>query len=898
MRRIQTKRLLCCAVSSLALGGPALAQPSGAPAATVLDELIVTAQKREESIQDVPIAVSAFSETALQDQRIDGGYNLQVAVPNLSFTRGGNGTPNFQIRGVGYQLVSTSGDAGVLVHENNAPLVVSRIADAEFYDMERLEVLRGPQGTLYGRNATGGVVNIITAKPQFGDWNASITGEIGNYNNRRAKGHLNIPMGEILALRLAGAYLQRDGYTENLTTGNDIDSRDLWSTRATLSFEPSERFNAWLMWEHFEEDDSRNSGAKTLCINDPGPSQVGSTPVTNAAARNFLSAGCQRGTIFQPSALGSPNSVATFGGLFATVAGLTSGDSFAGQLNDPDLRNVSFYADPTYMAENDTYLLNAEFAVTEQLTLSFLASYVEDESFTTGGSQEAATRFNVTPVTPGGVYNDPQGGPGSGVRTLSYGENSATQWTTELRLQSDFDGPLNFNVGGFLLDLNRENVTFVSTNATNAYRELSNNPGLGFFDREPGIPVSGEGHNYYYSYNPYRLTSSAVFGELYWQATDTLRLTGGVRRTKDVKDRENFPILLFQPNGAAGPGTGGWAPGTIVPQQVSFEETTGRFVADWQPDLGFTDDTLLYASYSRGYKAGGFNSPVLNAVSEPYASEIVNAYEIGTKNTLLGGSLQINLTGFYYDYKDFQFSQIDGLTARTSNVDVVVKGAEFEGVWRPIEPLRLNANIGYLSTEIQEGASINPFDRTQGDPSLTYIKSISAGCVVSTAPLERLVADINAGRVPPTAISGLAGICSNGGVARPYGLNPQPGVPVNLAGKQLPNSPEWTMGLGAQYRWDIGDWEMLLRGDYYRQAEAYGSVFNGTDFLIPAWENANLSLTLRQVAMGLEVQAYVKNIADEDVVINYDVGSEQLGLTRGVQLLEPRLYGVSVTKRW
>lgn len=891
------KIFMLCTASALAVASQAAAQEAPAPSSTMVDEIIVTAQKREESIQDVPIAVSAFSESALQDQKIDGGYNLQIAVPNLSFTRGGNGTPNFQIRGVGYQLVSTSGDAGVLVHQNNAPLVVSRIADAEFYDMERLEVLRGPQGTLYGRNATGGVVNIITAKPTMEDFNASITGELGNYNNKRAKGHVNIPLGDTFALRIAGAYLQRDGYTENLVTGNDIDSRDLWSARATLAFEPSDRFRAYLMWEHFDEEDTRNSGGRSFCISDPGPAQIGSTPVNNAAARNYLSRGCLQGSVFQPSALGSPNSVSTFGGLFATVAGLTTGDTFAGQLNDPDLRKTNFYRDPSYTAQNDTLIFDAQFEVSDALTLSFLASYVDDSSFTSGGSQEAATRFNVTPVTPGGVYNDPQGGPGSGVRTLTYNDNTAQQWTTELRLQSSFDGPLNFNVGGFLLDLNRTNVTFTSTNATNAFVQLSP-AGRGFFDATPGIPVSGQGHNYFYSFNPYRLSSSAVFGELYWQATDTLRFTAGARRTKDVKDRENYPILLFQPNGSAGPGTPGWAPGTIIAQQTEFNETTGRLVADWQPDLSFTDDTLLYASYSRGYKAGGFNAPVLNGSVPPYASEIVDAYEMGTKNSLFDRALQVNLTAFYYDYKDFQFSQLEGLTSRTSNVDVVVKGAEFESVWRPIQPLRLNANIGYLSTEVQEGSSINPFDRTQGNPALTYFKSISAGCVVSTAALERLIGDINAGRVPAAAVAGVSPVCSGGGVAAAYGLNPQPGVAVNLAGKELPNSPHWTVGLGAQYTWQFNAWEMVLRGDYYRQSEAYGSIFNGQDFRIPEWNNTNLSLIFRQDEMGLEVQAYVKNIADEDVVINYDVGSEQLGLTRGIQLMEPRLYGVTVTKRW
>src|SRR5687768_12736571 len=147
----------------------ALAQEIGA-----LEEIIVTAQKREESIQDVPIAVSAFSASALEEQRLDGAYDLQNAVPNLVFSGCTGSTPNFNIRGVGSANgVGSTGDSGVLPHHNNVPLTVSRVGVADFYDVERVEVLRGPQGTLYGRNATGGVLNVITAKPDLSNFNAS-----------------------------------------------------------------------------------------------------------------------------------------------------------------------------------------------------------------------------------------------------------------------------------------------------------------------------------------------------------------------------------------------------------------------------------------------------------------------------------------------------------------------------------------------------------------------------------------------------------------------------------------------------------------------------------------------------------------------------------------------------
>ena len=195
-----------------AVAAPAFAQTASGQqgGGNVLEELVVTAQKKEEALQDVPIAVSAFSQDSLQAQKIDGGPNLQQAIPNVTFAKGNfTNSFNFAIRGIGNKAVGVSTDGGVGVHENNAPLQSGNLFDAEFFDVERVEVLRGPQGTLYGRNATGGLVNIITAKPTdtFG---AEITGEIGNYNTRKLRGMINMPLvGDKLAIRVAGNWLNR-----------------------------------------------------------------------------------------------------------------------------------------------------------------------------------------------------------------------------------------------------------------------------------------------------------------------------------------------------------------------------------------------------------------------------------------------------------------------------------------------------------------------------------------------------------------------------------------------------------------------------------------------------------------------------------------------------------------
>ncbi|HEX5776517.1 MAG TPA: TonB-dependent receptor, partial [Caulobacteraceae bacterium] len=228
---------------------------SAAGGGAEVEALIVTAQKREEDIQDVPIAISAFTQEDLERSQIAGGPDLITQIPNFSFTKTNFSSYSIQIRGIGTQAISATTDPAVAVAFNNTPFIRNRFFEQEFYDLERLEVLRGPQGTLYGRNATAGVVNIISAKPKF-VYEAKLSGDIGNYNATRLEGMINIPLVEdVVALRLAGAWTKRDGYAFNEMTGRPIDGRDLWSTRLSLRIEPTDWISANLIYEHFEESD-------------------------------------------------------------------------------------------------------------------------------------------------------------------------------------------------------------------------------------------------------------------------------------------------------------------------------------------------------------------------------------------------------------------------------------------------------------------------------------------------------------------------------------------------------------------------------------------------------------------------------------------------------------------
>lgn len=273
------------------------------------DEIIVTAQRREEKMIDVPIAMTALIGNALDDRKIEGGPELLRAIPNVSFTKTNFSMYNFTIRGIGTQSISASSDPAVAVSFNSTPLVRNRLFEAEFFDLNRIEILRGPQGTLYGRNATTGVVNMLPAMPES-EFGGAIKGETGSYETRRLSGLLNLPINDTLGVRVAGMMTKRDGYDYNTFFGTRINGRDLWSTRATVAWEPSDRFKANLIWQHFEEDDNRSRSSKQLCTPDPGADTVGSVEITDPGLRGRISQGCLPGSLYDDAAFGKPNSAA------------------------------------------------------------------------------------------------------------------------------------------------------------------------------------------------------------------------------------------------------------------------------------------------------------------------------------------------------------------------------------------------------------------------------------------------------------------------------------------------------------------------------------------------------------------------------------------------------------
>ncbi|MEO1037963.1 MAG: TonB-dependent receptor [Pseudomonadota bacterium] len=997
-----------------------------AAADSPIDTITVTAQRREQNIQDVPIAVSAFSGDDLEMRRIEGGSELLRAVPNVAFSKNNFSMYNFSIRGIGTKAISAASDPGVAISFNNAPLIRNRLFEQEYLDVSRVEVLRGPQGTLYGRNATGGVVNMIPniASADEG-FNGFLEGEVGNFDTRRLSAMVNLPITDTFAVRLAGAATQRDGFDFNTITDRRVNDRDLWSTRFSASWEPTDRFRASLVWEHFEEDDNRSRTGKQLCTPDPGPARVGAVDVPLPLLRNQLSQGCLPETLFSDDAFGTPNAgsfpayraaglLITLGanpdnplfGRQPTIVDVNA-NPYEGVVQSRDLREIATTYDPRFRAENDVVQFNLEFDLTDTLTLYSQTTYAKDDYWSTQDyarfpSNDVFRDTNdivvpdvrvfpnplvpaASPAAPGGIYTDPQLGPSSGILSADLSRSDNEQWYQEFRIQSDFGGNFEFLAGANYLKFESQDDYFVFNNLFSLLAEYFYNlnqdtgafDGGGFdpnrfFDNAlcdenyniisfpnggPGTEcvyvdptsiddLAGDGHNYFRSKNVVETESFAFFAEGYWTLRDDLRLTLGARYTDDEKTATPFPTQLLLGgtlDGVAAPSSGGFIRRGFVADPdvvLGWEAVTGRAVLDWTPDLAFTDETLIYGSFARGYKGGGTNPPraeintdviqyqPLEGTFEP---EYLNAFEIGTKNTLFDGRAVVNLTGFYYDYEDYQVSQIVDRTSFNENFDATVWGLEMEALFRPTRNFQIDGNIGYLNTEIADGEeSVDVMNRTQGNEDWTVVRpwvQVPSNCIAPTEFVEAILSRYDPNSFffrQDTTSNALSALCA--GAARfgsfdpdngfenllptlqfwqpfLYGFEYNPltdapnggrGFAADLGGNELPNAPNWTANIGAQYTFEFGDWELTPRADYYWQSESYFRVYNTEYDRLEAWENLNLSVSLIRPRDGLVVEGYVKNVFDDAPIVDAFTNSDDTLLTTNVFTLDPRIWGLSI----
>ncbi len=658
INRFRLRTALALGVSSLtlaALAAPAFAQDAAAANDFTIDELVITAEKREQALQDVPVAVSAYTSN---QRDVIGMSNIQDFV---NFTPGMNysGTDRVSLRGAGRNTFYVGNDPGVAAYTDGFYSASSSELFKSPLFVERTEILRGPQGTLYGRNAMGGAINTISKRPadEFG---GEVRLMVGNYDHTKLEGLVSIPVAEHLRFSIGGSNdVQREGFIKNIGTANDGGTIKRTYFEIQAEAELGDNTKAWLRYSRTGWDDTTGVGDRLA-------NQV--TPYDTTR-------------VFQPIGGLLPNPAYGYG---VANPGVT----------DPYKQNTN----------RDGYgHLRGNHVLTAQVSydlgwadLKYIGGF-QQYNYQTGGDYDGTSRTGPIAI-PGMVvpfYPD---------LTTDFNEHKR-YFSNELNLTSNSDGPLSWILGLYQyheeykqrIQLGSPQQAQLATPLTLAGAPAAANPLRNFADQQAVLESK----------------AWAVFGQSTYKFNDAWAITGGLRYTVDDKDGfESQRLIIQSPSifggAAAFDVSSDMDPVTPGVQNFrsmsdSWSAVTGTLNLDWTPDA----DTLGYAKYSRGYKSGGFLLGTL--APQPKADqESVNAYEIGLKKTI-GGRLIINSSVFYNDFKDLQLnlSQLNATgTASASNfvnVDAKAWGVELEAQWRPIEPLQMIASYGYLNTEITKG---------------------------------------------------------------------------------------------------------------------------------------------------------------------------------------------------
>lgn len=609
-----------------------------------LERIQVTAQKRKQSVQEVSVAVTAFSGEALRELNMTDSVDIASQTPGLSIgTPVGEGNnPSITLRGVGLNDFNDNNEGPIAVYRDEVYQSAMPGLTFQLFDMARVEVLRGPQGTLYGRNATGGLVHFISAKP-YAETEGYADLSLLENNQIKLEAAITGAISDKVQGRLSIATNQHDGYVEN-RIGPDGNESDSFAYRAQINVDFTENFSALL---------SINGGE-------------------NDAASAYY-----QHEVTDPSGV-------DFWGYSDT-----DGDNFAGDYDRLTELNIESNG--------------------AALTLTGWHNDIQIVSIT---SFQNVEKFHT---------EDTDMGPLPGILPVFASEND--QFSQEIRISGETDN-MHWVVGGFYFDNEVVGKLDLGVNYfADVIEGITGAPDGAFGPGDQLVPWL----NYDVDYVQ-ETTSSALFGQIEYNLSDTLKLIAGLRYTKEDRsmnyenrtDTATDAVLnscLFFPGDVCGffgdaswPGTNFYIqfndnnPLAANLNEIDNSNVSGKIGLDYKPN----DDILLFASISRGFKSGGFNGGFLDftdAVLEediPFDEEQLTSYEVGMKSTLVDGSVYLNASAFYYDYSDYQALGFSGLSQFISNSDATVKGADLELVWMPGDKWDISLGASLLNTEVDE----------------------------------------------------------------------------------------------------------------------------------------------------------------------------------------------------
>ena len=695
---------------------------------TVIEDVVVTAQRRSESLQNVPIAITAISGDTLEEAGVTSVGDLVQLAPSLQFgERFGN--VFIAVRGIGQAGQDIGSQSGVTVSQDGVPLLNHFMMDGTFLDVSQVAVLRGPQGTFEGRNATGGAINVYSNLPTD-EFESTVAVTAGEDNRYGVRGFLSGPLiSDRLSARVAFQKEEADGWLRNEFLGIDKNNTDLGQVRASLLGKVTDDFRVRAIFEA-----TRDRGDPAFA------------------------------TILGRARPDKPTSVEVLG------------------LPKNDLKDLVVYMNHTDKRDSKNYksILIANWDVNPNLTVASTTGYISHDLVLTDTDNDGTT----------GDFSD-----------FPLVAISVDQFTQDLTATANLGSKTDLVVGAFYMNGESGQPLILSVPPT--LRSAFN------YD-----PVE-------------KLDSYAVYGQLRYQLTDSLRLTAAGRYTVDEKDFVMDATII----GAR----------TLRKADDSWDAFTPRFVIDYVLD----DNTLLYASASRGFKSGGFNT--FGDVSQPvnlFDPEFVWNYEAGLKASYFDRALRVGVTGFYSDYTNLQQTlfRINAQTGvrypRVENAaSAAIKGVELDIEAIPYRGLRLRASATWLNAEFGHFTSIDPIYPERGERDLT--------------------------------------------------------------GNRLPQAPDWQFNVSGEYSFPISSsLQITARADYKWQSEIDFDLFNNPLNTQGAYGLLNASLGIGTIDENWSLTAFARNAFDERYVSQSLTAASDTSPSRVGQLGAPSRYGVTLSHRF
>ena len=830
------------------------AQSTSTTGQNAITQVVVTAERRSESLQSVPVAVSAYTSAQRELTGVLTTQDISNFTPGLSYS---SQLDRISLRGIGRLTNVLAADPGVATYIDGIYTSSTVSSGRSPLFIERVEVLRGPQGTLYGRNSIGGAINTISRRPRD-VWEGETRFTYGSYNRSVLEGTISGPITDNVQFRLAGTKEdQKDGYFDNVVEGmpDEGNTINTYYVEGQLQFQLGDNFEGWMK---LAQTGANNAGGGPGARASYNPSPYNTTQVGPAVIIYNGTYGCSpnvTNVVFAPGA-SCVNPASKDPRKFAADTTTTVKGSV-----------IDFAGDFRYKFAN----ADLRYVVGAARTKYELVSDLDGT-----GIQSFRLPGPFVPALGGflpGVQMFPR-------YSFNYQQNNRLA-SHEVTLSSTDGGPFQYIVGAYYYkETYQQPVT-----TTLADQPQILNP----VQVVPGAPTLVNSTRRVFDSRPeFKNTSKALFGQIDYQFNDLWKISAGLRYSEDQKTGTEklralcvavnactgfapeliaggFPIplvvdLTYIPTVVSAPASTALLPPGVVSLTTydangfasrkydkTFQAMSGTAGIEYQPD----NRTLYFAKYSRGYKAGGFRTGVdiLYSPRPLTTEETVDAFELGLKHQIFDRRLQTNISAFFYKYHDLQIpltvTNTSGALAASDAILFNVPeseslGLELETIFQPVKNFQLIFNYGYLDAKVTEGLAIDPSDPAALGPKASPIATVCTAATCAT--------DIYTVGVP------------NGGFQRFQNLN----------GNPLPNSPKHKIALSANYTFETGIGTFTPSMTYIWRDEQYGSVFDGDQWKAPSWDQIDARVTFRDVNDRVSIVLYGRNLADS---LGYESGA-------------------------